>query len=263
MKQTPTKKPQAAAKKTTQVKVKRSVLEKMIRESVRRQLGDKKKQLQEQAARARRGAPADEHMVDELVLYISNDGQLYQSRVIPIVKNLHKKVQKGVYNPELAVKLWKYLADAGAQKYGKEFDMQGAISVATRVEVAKKLRDEYEELVQQGLSMKEQKTKFGRIDGDKLNADEMVDDWMDDFSREDDEGEDFDDSSFDDGDEFELATEPDFADPDAAFMLDDDDADDYDYDEYVDSLEDDFDQPYGGDRFVDPDSRPRRRSWDD
>ena len=32
----------------------------------------------------------DKHMVDELKLFIDNDGQLYKQRLIPIVKNIQK-----------------------------------------------------------------------------------------------------------------------------------------------------------------------------
>ena len=89
--------------------------------------------------------------VRELVLYITNDSGLYHRYVEPIIANLRKKVKKGIYNPELAVKLWKVLADEGAKKYDKELnDGRGRVdwlNVPTRLAIAKELRDYYQERV--------------------------------------------------------------------------------------------------------------------
>ena len=57
----------------------------------------------------------------ELQLYIENDADLYRQQYIPILQNLSKKKKKGVYNPQLAPKLFRYLVDNGAKKYAKEF----------------------------------------------------------------------------------------------------------------------------------------------
>lgn len=87
--------------------------------------------------------------VDELVLYITNDGDLYRGRACDIIKNLKRKVKNGNYNKELAVKAWKYLADDGVRKYDKEFGSgNGSLSwlnPATRKAIAAELRDYYEE----------------------------------------------------------------------------------------------------------------------
>jgi len=73
----------------------------------------------------RRGAPnpgrPDEVAARELYLYITSDGDLYRQQHLPIIKNLARKVGRGVYDKRLAVKLWMYLADEGARRYGKEF----------------------------------------------------------------------------------------------------------------------------------------------
>mgnify|MGYP001222125287 CR=1 FL=1 len=63
----------------------------------------------------------DEDALRELELYAENDGDLYRQSYMPIAKNLSKKFKKGVYNEDLAKKVWKYHADRAAQKYGKEF----------------------------------------------------------------------------------------------------------------------------------------------
>ena len=86
------------------------------------------------------------HESDELVLTIVNDGDLYRQRVQPIVKNLAKKIVKGVYDKTLAVKLWKYLADDGAKKYTKEWGLK--FSVADRTDAAKQLQRYFEDEVQ-------------------------------------------------------------------------------------------------------------------
>lgn len=67
----------------------------------------------------------------ELELFIVNDGDLYRQRVQPIIANLAKKTRKGVYDHAKAAKLWGYLADAGAQKYTKDFDARGSTSFAS------------------------------------------------------------------------------------------------------------------------------------
>ena len=63
----------------------------------------------------------DRDEVDELVLYADNDGQLYQTSTAPVQKNLSRKWKKGVYDHELAIKLWKYHADRAAKKYAQDF----------------------------------------------------------------------------------------------------------------------------------------------
>lgn len=99
---------------------------------------------------ARRDTTIDKEAVRELVLYITNDGDLYRQRVTPMIENLKRKVKKGVYDREKAVKLWQYLADEGVKKYGKEFGPGASVAwlnPATREEIARKLRDYYEEEV--------------------------------------------------------------------------------------------------------------------
>ena len=89
--------------------------------------------------------------VTELVLYITNDADLYHQRAVPMIENLKKKVKKGTYDRELAVKLWQYLADDGVRKYDKEFgSKRGSLTLlnkATRQEIARQLRDYYEEQI--------------------------------------------------------------------------------------------------------------------
>lgn len=47
----------------------------------------------------------------ELTLQIANDGELYQKQIEPIIKNLARKKNKGVFDKNLAVKLFRYAVD--------------------------------------------------------------------------------------------------------------------------------------------------------
>ena len=60
-------------------------------------------------------------VVHELKLYIENDSDLYRQKIIPIVKNIQRKMKSGKYDHKKAPKLWMYLADMGAKKYLKDF----------------------------------------------------------------------------------------------------------------------------------------------
>jgi hypothetical protein len=93
--------------------------------------------------------PADSTAAHELELYIDNDRNLYFQQFIPIVKNLMLKRRKGVYNRELAVKLFMYLMDAGAKKYVAEFGTRGQkidsmFNRNTRLQAARAFRDSFE-----------------------------------------------------------------------------------------------------------------------
>jgi len=59
----------------------------------------------------------------ELVILAGNDRDLWLQRVRPIQKNLERKLDKGIFQRELAEKLVKYLMDDTAkrnvQHYGK------------------------------------------------------------------------------------------------------------------------------------------------
>ncbi len=104
-----------------------------------------------------RGAQeVSEDDVRELVLFIDNDGDLYRQMTTPIMKNLAKKMLKGTYNHELAVKGWGHLANAGAKKYTQEFGTPGPngsygnFDVATRKAAAAELAEAFESAVKAG-----------------------------------------------------------------------------------------------------------------
>lgn len=55
----------------------------------------------------------------ELVLHAQNTRSLYDTSERPIMKNLQRKVDKGIYDHEKATKLWGYHANRAAQSYHK------------------------------------------------------------------------------------------------------------------------------------------------
>ena len=99
---------------------------------------------------ARTSGEVDNVAVRELVLYITNDAKLYPN-VLSIIENMKRKVKRGQYDNDLAIKAWQYLADDGVRKYDKEFGSNnGSVSMlnpATRKEIAKQLRDYYKDQV--------------------------------------------------------------------------------------------------------------------
>jgi hypothetical protein len=99
--------------------------------------------------RKRRRNPETE--AHELALFTVNDGTLYRQRAQPIMANLRKKIRSGKYDAAKALKLWAYLADAGAQAYTKEFGTPGpngsygVFSKADRALAAQEIAEHYDE----------------------------------------------------------------------------------------------------------------------
>ena len=97
----------------------------------------------------------DSDAVRELDLFIVNDEDLYRKRFMPIIQNLKRKHAKGIYDHELAQKLWMYLVDDGARKYVEEFgsigdDVKTMFPKETRLQVAKVIADRELENIKQG-----------------------------------------------------------------------------------------------------------------
>jgi len=101
---------------------------------------------------------SDEDEVRELVIFIDNDGQLYQQQGAPIMRNLSRKWDKGIYDHDLAQKLWYYLAVNGAKKYGQEHGTGNGLkmfSPAVRRAAAKEMADNWMEELKAGNKMDE------------------------------------------------------------------------------------------------------------
>lgn len=107
----------------------------------------------------------DKAAAHELALYTTNDRQLFQQQAIPIISNLNRKIAKGIYNETLALKLWGYLAQSGAQKYAKEFGgtWHQLFSVPTRKEAAKEIAKHYADHLALELVMKKNPSPRARI----------------------------------------------------------------------------------------------------
>jgi len=89
----------------------------------------------------------DKDMVIELKLYIDNDADLYRQRLVPIVKNIQKKMKSGKNDHKKVPKLWKYLVDDGAKKYQKEFPGV-KFSRQEKDAVAQEFADEYKDEIE-------------------------------------------------------------------------------------------------------------------
>jgi hypothetical protein len=100
--------------------------------------------------------------VRELAQFIINNTDLNRQQTQPIILNLRKKIKRGIYKPELAVKLWRYLADSGAKAYNKEYHKEffdtvrgfGIFTVSMRNETARQLAEYYSGEVHEAASMK-------------------------------------------------------------------------------------------------------------
>jgi hypothetical protein len=73
----------------------------------------------------------DETAARELYLFINNDGDLHRQQTSSIIKTLGKKFKKGVYDRQLAVKLWMYLI-ATVPKSMKETTVLQVLKCLTR-----------------------------------------------------------------------------------------------------------------------------------
>lgn len=120
---------------------------------------------------AARDTTVDKEAVRELVLYITNKSDLYP-QVQSIVKNMQRKIKQGKYDDELAVKAWQYLADAGVEKYDKEFGSgngtKSMLNKATREQIARELRDYFADEVNDGVEASQSVTCSQDISGSNL-----------------------------------------------------------------------------------------------
>ena len=83
-------------------------------------------------------------------MFLTNDAQIYRSRLQPIYKNLVTKMAQGKYDDKLAVKAFMYAVDDAAKKYTKEYDAPGAkwtnvFDKKTRMAVATTLAFEFKD----------------------------------------------------------------------------------------------------------------------
>jgi hypothetical protein len=86
-------------------------------------------------------AAVDEDLMNELRLYMENEGSLHGKKMA-IITNIMRKKKAGKYDSNLAPKLWQYWVDAGADKYVKEFHIAGSSRAYFPTELRKKLAEE-------------------------------------------------------------------------------------------------------------------------
>jgi hypothetical protein len=88
----------------------------------------------------------------ELELFIMNDQDLYRQMFMPIIMNLARELKRGVYNHQMAPKLWQYLVDQGAKKYVMQYGgtVRNTFPKKARMELAKDMADEQMEMIKAG-----------------------------------------------------------------------------------------------------------------
>lgn len=122
----------------------------------------------------RDGAKAEEmNKVEarELYYFADNESAL-QNQQKSIITNLARKFAKGVYNKDLAIKLWTYLADSASKLYSKENGVQFA--PATRRETARMLEELHFPSVQDEAIDYKKRSTSARLEQRKVKVDYTV-----------------------------------------------------------------------------------------
>lgn len=104
--------------------------------------------------------------VRELVLWIPNYEPAYRT-IRSTIDNLKRKIKRGIYDDEKALKAWENVADYGVKLYDKEYGSgRGVLFLdkETRKEIARQLKDNYDEEVnedelEESLVLKEENDK--------------------------------------------------------------------------------------------------------
>lgn len=116
----------------------------------------------ERARAALAGEPEpgiDEHAANELELYLDNDRRFApaspEGQGRAIAQNLLKKIKKGTYDHQLAVKGWEHAVDSAAKAYAQEYGERNTpwhkmFNAATRRAVARSLADRFKREVDNG-----------------------------------------------------------------------------------------------------------------
>ena len=101
-----------------------------------------------------RNAAVDQHAARELTLWLENTDYLIHSQFMPCIRYLQKKQEKGIYDPEKAVKRWMIALEQAAKDYNRIHGTWGTrwydlFSVATREHAARELEAEYRDELDQ------------------------------------------------------------------------------------------------------------------
>jgi len=88
----------------------------------------------------------DKELVTELSMFILNDAQIYKSRILPVIKNMKRKVASGKFDKKLAIKAFSYAVADGIKKYSKTFDVVKP-SKQDKEQIANTLYDHYQSAI--------------------------------------------------------------------------------------------------------------------
>ena len=114
-------------------------------EQTEMKMEEKKEEVKEESKETLKEGHAE---TSELKIYIDNEQSLDKQKM-EIYKNLSRKQKKGIYEHDLAVKLFMYLVENGAKKYAKESGddvvWHEMFSKADRKQVAEELTKDFED----------------------------------------------------------------------------------------------------------------------
>ena len=79
----------------------------------------------------------------ELLLYATNDGNLYQRMILPVIENLRKKAMKGTYDTDKAIDAYYRIACEASKMYNKDFGY--SFSVQDRFTCAVNMEEYYKD----------------------------------------------------------------------------------------------------------------------
>jgi len=96
----------------------------------------------------------NEMRASEIASQASNDSELYRKQIQPIIKNLGRKKFKGVYNKDLAVKLFRYAIDNKVKEIAQRKQMSsrmipGAVRNDAASQMLSSFSDEIDEFAQE------------------------------------------------------------------------------------------------------------------
>ena len=110
------------------------------------EMGAKKHESKHRVTEATK-LPADDDEANELALYASNTSELYHKMIKPLIANLKRKIKRGIFDKDLAVKAFRHVADEAARMYKDEFadydDVHYSFTPATRDIAAKIILDHF------------------------------------------------------------------------------------------------------------------------
>jgi hypothetical protein len=131
--------------------------------------------------RTHEGYDSDESIADEVLLIARNDASWYKRQYVPIIKNLMRKRAKGIYDHELAKKLWRYYIDNIVKSHTADLGPSRGIPGTIRNMAASELADFEKGEMDLGNwdnILKEGKMKDLSLDLEALSDEEFEDKWQ-------------------------------------------------------------------------------------